>query len=350
MIFVKNNDIKEGSFLNLLHNTRSNCLIELQGAGAEVRMLNGDEFETIVHNNSKKAAINTEFERQVVRSGPHAFPDIIAKHFFGLEVKVTKDNKWSSTSNSILETTRVDGVEHIYMFFGKLSGGVDIKYRRYQDCLYDIGVTHSPRYKIDMNLPEGKSIFHKMGVHYDELRTAKNAIATIKDYYRKQLVDGQELWWVDTEVEDKLVSPIIKPFRTLSTEEQERFIAETMILFPEIFSRSQTKFERPAAYLITEYNAVSSNFRDIFTAGGQEAITVDGIDIQVPKIFYHLLRKSKSIQYILEIVSEEKLKYYWRTERIQETMIKQWKEMIDHYAGNQLGNVTTSQIFECGIK
>jgi hypothetical protein len=350
MIFVNNNKIQEDRFLSLLHDTRTNCLTELQQTGSQIIKLNGDEFETLVYNNSKKAAIDTEFEGQVVQSGSHAFPDIIAKRFFGLEVKVTKDNKWSSTGNSILETTRVEGVERIYMFFGKIAGGMDIKYRRYQDCLYDIGVTHSPRYKIDMNLPEGKSIFDKMGIPYDNLRAVKNPISAIKDYYRKQLVDGQELWWLDTEVEEKAVSPIIKPFRMLSASDQERFITETMILFPEIFSRSQTKYERPAAYLITEHNAVSSSLRDIFTAGGQAALTINGVGVLVPKIFFHLLRNAKAIRSELDKLSEEKLQYYWRTEQIKASKVEQWKQMIDHHAGNQVENVPASSIFEWGLR
>ena len=127
MIFVDKNTVREESFLRLLARTKTDCLTALQGFGTEAIKLNGDAFETLVYNNSVKASMSTEFEGHVAQTGPHAFPDIIAKRYFGLEVKVTKDNKWSSTGNSILETTRVDGVERIYMFFGKLGGGADIK-------------------------------------------------------------------------------------------------------------------------------------------------------------------------------------------------------------------------------
>lgn len=51
-----------------------------------------------------------------------------------------------------METNRVAELHHIYMLFGKLGGSRDIRYRRYEECLSSIGVTHSPRYKIDMTL------------------------------------------------------------------------------------------------------------------------------------------------------------------------------------------------------
>src|SRR3954470_16134967 len=121
MIFVDNNNIPENSFLNLLSTTKAICLESLQNLKSDVIKLNGDRFEEIVFNCSVKASENTEFQGHVIQTGPHAFPDIIAKQFYGMEVKVTKENKWSSTGNSILETTRVEGVERIYMFFGKLA-------------------------------------------------------------------------------------------------------------------------------------------------------------------------------------------------------------------------------------
>jgi hypothetical protein len=350
MIFVDKNTVQEDNFLSLLSHTKTNCLTQLQIMGTEAINLNGDKFETLVLNNSVKASMNTEFEGHVLQTSPHAFPDIIAKGYFGMEVKVTKDNKWSSTGNSILETTRVPDVEHIYMFFGKLGGGTDIKYRPYQDCLSEIGVTHSPRYKIDMDLLEGESIFDKMGVAYDELRKEKNPISKIKDYYRKQLKNGQELWWIDAQVEERTVSPIIKPFRMLPKNEKEKFKTEAMILFPEIFGRNQMKFERPATYLITEYNTVSANMRDHFTSDGKVTVNVNGVEELVPRIFFNLMKKAKDIEILLDKFSDEKLKYYWRTGDIKTSRIEQWKRMVDYHTGTQLDKMTASDIYEWGLR
>src|SRR5687768_1542791 len=114
---------------------------------------------------------------------------------------MTSGDKRVSSGYSILETTRVQDVEYMYLFFGKFGGDIDIKYRPYQDYLYDIGVTHSPRYKINMDLTEGNSIFDKMRIPYEVLRKENSPIKKIKEYYRKQLEEGEELWWIDPQID-----------------------------------------------------------------------------------------------------------------------------------------------------
>ena len=105
------------------------------------------------------------------------FPDIIAEKYYGVEVKSTKENHWTSTGSSIVESTRDKNVENIYMLFGKLGGKTaEFKCRPYEDCLSDIAVTHSPRYLINMELTKEQTIFSKMGVAYDQLRNAPDSI------------------------------------------------------------------------------------------------------------------------------------------------------------------------------
>lgn len=198
-------------------------------------------------------------------------------------------------------------MERIYIVFGKFGGKLDIRYRLYQECLPEISVTHSPRYRINMDLPLGKSIFDKIGVDYDTLRKDENSIQKIKDYYRAQLKDGEELWWIDQDRDDRAVSPIIKPFRSLSQKERENFIIEAMILFPEMFGNSTTKFERAAAYLIAEYNAVSANLRDLFTAGGQVRLKIKGKNIMVPQLAYRLYSRSKAIKHKIDKMDSQTL-------------------------------------------
>jgi hypothetical protein len=350
MIVVDDPNILQDAFIKLLESIKNITLQEVQNIGENASRLNGDEFETLVYNNSLKASQHSQFEGHVIQTGPHAFPDIIARKYFGIEVKMTTGNKWVSTGNSILESTRIDEVEKIFMFFGKFGGDMDIKYRSYQECLYDIGVTHSPRYKIDMDLPDGKSIFDKMGIPYSILRKEKDSIGKIKDYYRKQLKDGEELWWIDTQSEQQAVSPIIKPFRMLTRADQDKFFIESMILFPEIFGKNGTKYERPAAYLITKYNSVSSSLRDIFTAGGQASILVNNKTYTVPKLFAHLKEYATQIEEIITQMPGEELKYYWRFNEVSKPYVEQWKQLLDYYSRQQLDNVSASDIYKCGLK
>lgn len=343
MIYVNKTEVLEENFISLLEKTKENTLQII--SAEKIESMTGDEFETFVLERMKESSAGSEFEDTIEQTGAHAFPDIIAKKYFGVEVKVTTSNKWVSTGNSVLESTRIEDAKKIFLFFGKLGGDVDIRFRLYEECLYDIGVTHSPRYKINMELEMGKSIFDKMKIDYNLFRSEPNPIAKVKDYYRSQLKDGEELWWIDQMAEEGIVAPIIKSYDTLEKNEREKFFIEAMVLFPEIFGRSQAKFERVTAYLITSYNTVSSSLRDKFTAGGQQQINISGREIIVPKIYYHLYVNASNVVKVIEEINEEKLAYYWRISLVPSDKIKHWKKLLREKAGKELVD-----IFESGLK
>lgn len=92
---------------------------------------------------------------------------------------------------SVAEGTRVEDVEsHIYLIW-EIHKPVEFRTRRYEECLCDIAVTHSPRYKIDMELPIGETIFDKMGISYDEMRRLENPIDPVVKYFRSILKTGR---------------------------------------------------------------------------------------------------------------------------------------------------------------
>ena len=335
-----------GDFLNLLKKTRENCLKGLRALGSKATKIQSSEMEELVFSSMKDAAKGTAFEGKISRGSLHAFPDITISDSFGVEVKMTIGDKWTSVGNSILESTRVKSVKEVFIFFAKLGGDIDIKYRAYQECLNDIAVTHSPRYTIDMSLASGASIFDKIGVEYNDLRNKPNPIKLIKDYYRKQLSEGDELWWID---QDTSSAPIIKGFGNLTEEERERFVIESMILFPEIFGNSNLKFARPAAYLFTEFSALSSNLRDIFTAGGQVVVTIKGVKITMPKIVYKLLNRAKHINEAIGKMDVDKLSHYWRADKIKRLPIDQWKELLDKNSVWGNGKLKILDIFDFGL-
>lgn len=70
------------------------------------------------------------------------------------------------------------------MLFGKLGGSPEFRCRPYEECLYDITVTHSPRYLIDMDIDKDNTIFAKMHTTYNKLRTSDDSIAQVRKYYR----------------------------------------------------------------------------------------------------------------------------------------------------------------------
>ena len=89
------------------------------------------EFEKDVHAAMCEASKNTPFEDTIQLVSGHSFPDIISNNNYGVEVKKSKDN-WKSTGNSVLESTRIDGIERIYLFFGRLTIPAEFRFRKYE--------------------------------------------------------------------------------------------------------------------------------------------------------------------------------------------------------------------------
>ena len=190
-------------------------------------------------------AQNTVFENSIELVSGQRFPDIVAKQYYGIEVKTTIKNHWKTTGNSVFEGTRVDGVERIFMFFAKLADPIEFRCRPYEDVLSEVVVTHSPRYLIDMNLAQGQTIFDKINMPYDQLRISSNPILPIKDYYRSKLRDGDELWWMDAD-QDKANNLILRMWNNLSTDEKQLYQLKAMIYFPELFGKQSDKFGKLA--------------------------------------------------------------------------------------------------------
>lgn len=343
MIYSKKKNGKEENFIALLENSKELLLAKIKTDNKITAL----DFEELVCEKMREASVGTEFEGTIKQTGLHAFPDIITGGYFGVEVKITTKDHWTSTGNSVLESSRPKDVERIFIMFGKLGGQTDIRYRLYQECLPEISVTHSPRYKINMDLTAGNSIFDKMGISYDELRHSGDTISQIKSYYRKKLKDGEGLWWIDEESESS--SPIIKQFRTLEAEDKERFKVDCMILFPELF-KNRANYERAAAYMITEFGAVSTSLRDAFSAGGQQEVLVAKEKKNVSQMFSQLHDYASKILLRINEIEEESLKFYWQVSFIEENRIEQWKELVDKDAGGGLGSQLPSEIFQSGYE
>lgn len=275
--------------------------------------LSGAEFELITYENAVLNARETPFEGKLIHTADREFPDIVAAGLFGVEVKATKKDDWTSIGNSVLESSRIDTVENIYMFFGKLGGTPDIKYRNYEDCLRGISVTHYPRYQIDMLMSEENSIFKKMGVDYNTIRSSSNPVKAIRSYYKSQMREGDALWWIGDDAEDMpSLSPIIKNFSSLDTDVKNTIQGQLFAFFPELFSNSSKKYERIPAYLASQHGVVMPNVRDLFSAGGQVEVTHDGQTFRVPQVVGELLRLAPRVRDSLMGVNRVQLSNHWQ--------------------------------------
>ena len=65
-----------------------------------------------------------------LESSGQVVPDVLAIPF-GVEVKFTKSDSWSSVANSIREKQRAEGVEYVYLMFGKGGGEPAVKWKPY---------------------------------------------------------------------------------------------------------------------------------------------------------------------------------------------------------------------------
>ncbi len=258
-----------------------------------------NDLENVAVNLLREISPRSAFDEKDIKlvSGQR-FPDIIANKHFGIEVKSTKQNHWTSTGSSIIESTRVDSVENIYMLFGKLGGKTaEFKCRPYGDCLYDIAVTHSPRYLINMELTKEESIFNKMNTTYDDFRKNNNAISDVRKYYytkAKQNGRSEMPWWFDNDNSD-VANINVKLWSSCSEYEKDILTAKMFILFPEVL---ESKYTNIALWLCTYYSIITPNVRDIMSASGQLNSIQGGdyLGFAVPRIIGNILQKSSTIK------------------------------------------------------
>lgn len=288
----------------------------------------GKSLEPDVYDALVECSKGTKFDGTIQLVSGASFPDIVANKFYGVEVKSTEKNHWTSTGSSILESTRNQDVERIFLTFGKLGKPVQFLSRPYEECLSGIAVTHYPRYLIDMRLGKGETIFDKMGVPYDELRLMDNPVAPVSKYYKSKLKPGESLWWVaDTE---HAVPPTIRLWSALTPAQKDDWIIQGYVLFPELLNvKSTKKYNRYALWLASQNGIVNTNIRDSFSAGGQVLMkTMSGVGIKMPAAFGRIKKYKEYIEELLNQMDEDVLLEYWNTGRIEKNRIEQWCKLV----------------------
>ncbi len=328
MIISSNPKPPLAEFQALMHETTA--YLNQQATVQETYFLerHAQKLEDDVMDALVACAQGTAFENTIQKISGQKFPDIIAAKYYGVEVKSAKDTKWVTLGGSVNESTRVNDVERIFLMFGQLIAPIRFMCRPYEDCLSDVVVTHYPRYKIDMQLGEGQTIFDKMGTTYDALRTQENPVREIVQYYKQNLRAGESLWWIDNPQNTAVAenaSITVKLWRTLSPEQRDAFIVDGLILFPEIFGDSISKYERFSLWLVTRYGVVSTSTRDAFSAGGkQNIITSMGSFENLPQVISKVnLFKTEITKRLLEIPDEELLEC-WNVASLHEDRLAQW--------------------------
>lgn len=328
-------------FRNLMSRTDDYLNRDARERGGYYATRGGSKLEEDVCRALTSCAEGTLFEGSIRLVSGASFPDIVASRMFGVEVKSTVGNHWTSIGSSILETTRDQNVERIYMTFGKLAEPVEFISKPYEDCLSDIVVTHYPRYKIDMRLQEkGEStIFEKMDVDYDELRLMDNPVPTVSHYYTSLLREGESLWWAsNANLEEEAAPPVLRLWTSLTATEKNFYTVQGYALFPEIFnSGTTTKYQRYALWLARECSIVNTNIRDQFSAGGRVDLeTPLGFFEKVPAVYGRVKTNAELIKRAILEKEEDTLKECWQIRNLSDNRISQWCRLVADQAGNEL--------------
>lgn len=331
--------------MRLLSRTRDEVLNTLNNT-TDPRSISGNEFENLVYEHILKCSYGTEFQNQLKQTSDRSFPDILAAKLYGIEVKATKKDAWESIGNSVLESSREQGVSNIFIFFGKLGGKPDIRVREYEECLKDIAVTHYPRYRIDMNLPSGQSIFDKMQVSYETIRKAPNRTSIIRDYYKRLAGEGNTVWWLDDGSGDApLVEPVVRTFSDLSKADRHMILADVFVRFPRILSNTSKKYEGVPTYLAARHGVVSHKLRDEFSAGGRPRIVIDGKVVDVPHIVLKLLEVFPLVERALKSSEHDDITEYWDEDDQHENLLDRWLAQVDSHSEYMSLPASLSRIF-----
>lgn len=122
-----------------------------------VKKMTGTDFEDIVYDSLLEAG----FRKDEISHSTQKFPDFILTDLedgdkIGVEVKKTDSDKWEVIGGSIYESLKND-IEDVYVLMAKLGGSKpEVRLRKYQECIADLKVTHSPRFYLNLDLEEGE--------------------------------------------------------------------------------------------------------------------------------------------------------------------------------------------------
>ena len=278
-----------------------------------VRKMSGTDFEDVVYD----SLLESGFKEEEISHSSQKFPDFVLEDLedgdkMGVEVKKTDSAKWEVIGGSIYESLKND-IEDTYVLMAKLGGDKpEVRLRKYEECIDDLKVTHSPRFYLNLDLKEGED--------YLTRNDAKDLLELSGDELNKkirQLLRTQKsTWWSEGET----VS-----FADLPQEEKGLYLNEGIALFPEVFKGDYRKF---TPWLVYSCLVWCGNVRDIFSAGGNKY--VEDMHIYVSAIMYRTLQNVTSIKLrIIEMTEDEQKKFWGRSTEDFSERIDNWLELVE---------------------
>lgn len=265
--------------------------------------LSNADFEEAAFKALERAAKGTPFENEIKHTSDSAFPDIQIQKSYGVEVKKTTTDKLAVRGNSIFENSRVPGVKDIYVIMGyNTNKNPEVEWRKYEEAIGDIVVTHSPRYKIDFSLKQGQSFFEKIGVPYDKFRllSQEEKMQHVRNSYTEQ--GKKDLWWLIQQ--DVPIN--YRYFTDLTQEERKQFMGEVFFLCPQVFGEGNDKFSAVGIYALAK-GIIYHSWRDQFSSGGSLLIG----KFKYPQIVKRAKLHLPYIQEAAENLDDSLLEQFW---------------------------------------
>ncbi|MBF1626535.1 MAG: hypothetical protein HXO47_05240 [Prevotella sp.] len=321
--------------------------------------MSGGDVEILSLQSLKEIApsINFPKERIELISG-HVFPDILLHETsYGVEIKSTQKDAWTSTGSSIVESTRDKKTDRIYMLFAKLGGHPEFRCKPYQLCLSNIAVTHSPRYLIDMNLSSNNNIFAKMNTDYEIFRQLDEGkkISCVRQYYIKKAKEEKKYempWWMG-----ETTNVNLSFYNDLQASEKNILQAKACILFRSLYQKdTKNRYKPISLWLCNYYSLLCPNMRDDFSAGGKcTHINGEKLEEAYPHIVFELLQNHQLIKDILSNPDEDILngiKDFWDFPYKESNLYGSWLKMIEStfHENPQLSFIPICDLLSAGAK
>ncbi len=281
--------------------------------GKDTEKMSGSDFEKVVYS----SFIEAGFDRDSVTYNSQKFPDFVLEDKetgarLGVEVKKTDGAKWEVIGGSIYESLRND-VNDTYVLMAKLGGDKpEVRFKKYEECIADLKVTHSPRFYLNLDLKEGEDFLTKNNAK-DLLELSDNEL---NRKIRQLLRTKKSTWWSEGET---------AAYSDLNKEEKDIYLNEGIALFPQVFKGDYQKF---TPWLVYSCFVWCGNVRDIFSSGGNKF--VEELGIYVSAIMYRTLDNIESIrQRILEMTDKEQEKVWGRVVQTKEERLKTWIGFVE---------------------
>lgn len=252
---------------------------------SDISSRNEDFMVSALHFGAQQVGLKPDL---ISHLGGKAFPDVhILGSQIGIELKGSRRGG-AITGNSIFSGSMVDNLKKVFLFYWIDDREPKLGFRDYFDCVFDAKVTHSPRFALQVDLPEDGSMFGDQAGQLgftaaDWLSGEKRYVDKIVREIRQRALERDEIpWWVYPDSGEGLsIEPdVADGFGGLRNLKQigsdlSCSIQKTLFLgFPEVLSGGKAAHSNAIGWAISRKSAIVG--RDVFSAGGKRDVNLGG--------------------------------------------------------------------------